>query len=107
MTAMSREEFAKGPAVILDMCWPGHFDELMEAAYWQMLRDIELSTIEQALVQLRSRKYRPSVAEIVAHCGESDRELRLRTQHAWCIERYGLEKANELFPMLTKALASQ
>jgi hypothetical protein len=96
---MTRSEFAQA-AVVLDQCWPGDFDETAEAAYYALLRDLTTEQVEYALVRLRTAKFRPSVSEIVNAVGITDRSERLVRQRDWCVGRYGVEKANELFPQL-------
>ena len=96
---MTRSEFAQ-VAVVLDQCWPGDFDETAEAAYYALLRDLPAETVENALVRLRSAKFRPSVSEIVGAVGITPQRERLERQRDWCVGRYGVEKANELFPQL-------
>lgn len=96
---MTRDEFAQA-AVVLDQCWPGNFEETAEAAYFVMLSDLDLKVVENALIKLRPQKFRPSVSEIVNAAGISTRSQHLEQQRQWCVERYGVEKANELFPQL-------
>ena len=96
---MTRSEFAQ-VAVVLDQCWPGDFDETAEAAYYALLRDLPVGTVENALLRLRSAKFRPSVSEIVGAVGITPQRERLERQRDWCVGRYGVEKANELFPQL-------
>ena len=96
---MTRSEFAQ-VAVVLDQCWPGDFDETAEAAYYALLRDLTSEQVEGALICLRTARFRPSVSEIVNAAGITDRSERLVRQRDWCIGRYGVEKANELFPQL-------
>lgn len=96
---MTRSEFAQ-VAVVLDQCWPGDFDETAEAAYFALLQDLKVEVVERALVRLRSSRFRPSVAEIVNECGLTERVKHLESQRDWCAQRYGVERANEFFPML-------
>lgn len=96
---MTRSEFAQA-AVVLDQCWPGQFDETAEAAYYALLRDLEAERVENALMRLRTAKFRPSVSEIVNAAGITDRDRYLVSQRDWCAQRYGVQKANELFPQL-------
>lgn len=96
---MTRSEFAQ-VAVVLDQCWPGDFDETAEAAYYALLRDLTSEQVEGALIRLRTARFRPSVSEIVNAAGITDRSERLVRQRDWCVGRYGVEKANELFPQL-------
>jgi hypothetical protein len=96
---MTRSEFAQ-VAVVLDQCWPGDFDETAEAAYYALLRDLTNEQVEGALIRLRTARFRPSVSEIVNAAGITDRSERLVRQRDWCVGRYGVEKANELFPQL-------
>lgn len=99
---MTRAEFAQ-IAVVLDQCWIGNFDETAEAAYYALLRDLTSEQVETALLRLRAAKFRPSVSEIVNAAGITEQTQRLERQRDWCIGRYGLEKANELFPQLPAA----
>ena len=96
---MTRSEFAQA-AVVLDQCWPGDFDETAEAAYYALLRDLPAETVENALVRLRSAKFRPSVSEIVGACGITPQRERLERNRDWCVQRYGVKTANDLFPQL-------
>ena len=96
---MTRSEFAQA-AVVLDQCWPGDFDETAEAAYYALLRDLSSEQVEGALIRLRTAKFRPSVSEIVNAAGITQQHERLVSSRDWCVGRYGVEKANELFPQL-------
>jgi hypothetical protein len=61
---MTRDEFASGPAFILDGGWPGDFTTNDEHAYYFLLNDYTATQVTNALKALRTRKFRPSASEI-------------------------------------------
>lgn len=61
---MTRDEFASGPAFILDGGWPGDFTTNDEHAYYYLLNDHPATAVMAALKALRHKKFRPSASEI-------------------------------------------